>query len=175
MATAHQDERGRFTGKDRQPRITPGEFRLCTRCHDELAVSLFSPDPKNRDGLSSWCRPCRAEDARQKRRIARGQLTPEEFGIRKLRLSKKQLTARLAVLLGAARAARTAGCWRGREGIRAYRNLGEAIESFHVEDPESAEVMERWAPPCTCHLPEIGCARHSDAVAAYRAAHTEAA
>jgi hypothetical protein len=175
MAAAFQDEHGRFTGKPKGPRVQPGEFRLCTRCHDERDTSLFSPDPKNRDGLSSWCRPCRAEDAREKRRIARGEMTPEEFGIRKLRLSKNMLIARLAVLLGAARAARTAGCWRGREGIRAYRDLGIAIESFHVEAPETMDAMERESPPCTCHLPAIGCARHADAVTAYLATHPEAA
>ena len=167
MPLAYQDARGRFTGKPHGPRIKPGETRMCSKCHDEMATSLFSSDPKNRDGLSSWCKPCRAEDAREKRRIARSELTPEEIALRKTRLSMPQMILRVATLLRAARAARTAGCWRGRAGVRAYRDLGIAIEAFHVEDPENPESMERDAPPCTCNLPELGCALHSDAVAAF--------
>jgi hypothetical protein len=167
MTTALQDSRGRFIGKPRKPRVTPGDTKACTRCHDEKDVGLFSPDKKNVDGLSSWCRPCRAEDMREKRRFARGELTPEEIGLRKLRLHGDVLWQRLSALLAAAREARSAGCWRGRSAIRAYRDLGLAIEAFHTDAPETRDAMDKEAPPCTCRNGVETCRRHADAAAAY--------
>ena len=168
------DARGRLTGKPRKPRSSP-EFKTCARCHDEKPAATFSPCKKSSDGLHTWCTPCRAADQREKRRIARGELTPEEVGLRKLRISPSTMAARLSALLRASREARTAGCWRGREAIRAYRNLGEAIEAFQVEAVEAREAMEPDAHPCTCHVSPFDCRRHADVIAAYLNTHPEAA
>ena len=33
--------------------------KMCARCDQAVAVSAFARDKRNRDGLESWCRPCR--------------------------------------------------------------------------------------------------------------------
>lgn len=52
---------------DRAPLIfdTPQGMKWCSRCGDWVSVRGFSPDLRNRDGLQSWCKTCRAEHKRK--------------------------------------------------------------------------------------------------------------
>lgn len=45
-------------------------------------------------------------------------------------------------LIDAAWTARAVGTWRGRPGLRAYRNLGIALEAFHVPSPDRPNPEE---------------------------------
>ena len=154
---AAKDEKGRFRGTIRQPRFRP-EFKVCSRCKDEKPIDAFSPDKRTPDGVHCWCRPCRTEDIRLRRKLARAAESPEERAAKLWRMSPQMLAEKTKALLAAAREARTAGMWRGRSGVRAYRNLGEAIEALHVPTPEHRDAMERDAAPCRC--PAWPCPRH---------------
>lgn len=41
--------------------------KTCTRCSTTKVVSEFSTQPSRKDGLSSWCKPCLAENSRKYR------------------------------------------------------------------------------------------------------------
>jgi hypothetical protein len=170
VISAFKDEVGRFTGKAPMPRVPPGDFKVCSRCRDEKAIDQFTADKKASDGRHCWCKQCRTDDMRERRAAKKAARNPEDVASGLLRLGAPMLIAKLKALLAAARAARTAGTWRGREAIRAYRNLGLAIEALHVETPETEDAMERDVPDCTCRTTDVvGCARHADVAAAYLA------
>ncbi len=46
--------------------------KTCRRCSESQPASGFSADARNRDGLRSFCRACRATQERVRRRSGRG-------------------------------------------------------------------------------------------------------
>ena len=46
--------------------------KTCRRCSESQPASGFSADARNRDGLRSFCRSCRAAQEREKRRLTHG-------------------------------------------------------------------------------------------------------
>lgn len=40
--------------------------KKCCHCGRELPTAMFSPSNHTKDGYSSWCKPCLAEDARKR-------------------------------------------------------------------------------------------------------------
>jgi WhiB family redox-sensing transcriptional regulator len=61
----------RFTSqqraRERMLRNLRNGRRHCGRCGRTLPLSAFSPKPSDASGLDSWCRPCKAADARDRR------------------------------------------------------------------------------------------------------------
>jgi 5-methylcytosine-specific restriction endonuclease McrA len=48
--------------------VDPAGMKTCRRCKVQLPLDAFRPFPRNRDGLSSWCRACgNARQAEQRR------------------------------------------------------------------------------------------------------------
>jgi hypothetical protein len=43
-------------------------LKTCSKCRKRKQASEFPPNRRCRDGLDSWCRECRREDARRWRR-----------------------------------------------------------------------------------------------------------
>lgn len=41
-----------------------GIYKVCTKCQKEQDTSLFNFHPRKKDGLDSWCRPCKAKLAK---------------------------------------------------------------------------------------------------------------
>jgi ribosomal protein L40E len=158
VEAAYKDERGYFIGRAPLPRVPAVGFKVCHRCKDEKPVDAFSPDKRSPDGLLYWCRACRAEDFRVRRKAKKDAMSPEDNAARVWRMNPEMLAVKTKALLAAARDARTQGCWRGRSAIRAYRNLGIAIEALHVPTPERRDAMDRDVAPCSC--PAWPCSRH---------------
>lgn len=65
------------------------ETKVCARCKQDKTSAEFSKDAQNKDGLASWCRPCRAEYMREyhKKRGHRPARTPAE-GVQPLPFAK---------------------------------------------------------------------------------------
>lgn len=42
-------------------------YKTCSRCKESLSITLFSYRQAAKDGLTSWCRPCMAENANLRR------------------------------------------------------------------------------------------------------------
>jgi hypothetical protein len=152
-----KDELGRFHGTLPKPRFRPA-FKVCSRCKDEKPIGSFSPDKRTPDGVHCWCRLCRTEDIRLRRRQAKEAQSPEDAAGKLWRMHPRMLAEKTKALLAAAREARAVGMWRGRSAIRAYRNLGIAMEALHVLAPEAEDVTELDARPCRC---PGRCARHA--------------
>lgn len=49
-------------------------MKRCTKCEETKPLADFSRDPARSDGLSSWCKPCRAEAQAERRAVT----TPEQ-------------------------------------------------------------------------------------------------
>lgn len=47
---------------------TTETLRQCTHCLVSQPPSSFSPNPRRRDGLQSWCTSCHADNIRERRR-----------------------------------------------------------------------------------------------------------
>lgn len=130
-------------------------MRTCSACHKprplgEYQVFHYAGRAWQR---VTYCRSCRAERARAYRegqRIERGyeRATFHNW-------SKATLLARTQALVAAAREARSTGAWQGKEGIRAYAALGEALEPFHnnVENPDALDDLRA---PAVVDPEEIG-------------------
>lgn len=140
----------------------PGK-KHCPRCNAHRPKALFSPRPHHKDGLSSYCKPCINEWQAEKRE---GQIIERDADLAWTRTDKAVLVARVTKLLAAARNARREGMWRGREAIRAYKDLGLALDGFRNANdrrlvPSDAIVVaipdctcpESW--PCPRHAPEV--------------------
>jgi hypothetical protein len=44
---------------------TPIRGKWCCSCRQWLTVEAFRPNPNNRNGIDSWCRPCHAKAVRE--------------------------------------------------------------------------------------------------------------
>lgn len=53
--------------------INEGPRKICSRCKRELGLILFYDAPRNKDGLSSWCKACVKESIKQKRNNSRSE------------------------------------------------------------------------------------------------------
>lgn len=118
--------------------------RKCKRCGVDQPISYFRKMAHSPDGLHPWCRPCGSEHARKRRQHVRRHLQAEHRGIPDI-WKKGQpnlsaaMEARVWRLLAAASDASSAGLWRGRPGIRAYRMLRIALDEWRA--PESDRVL----------------------------------
>lgn len=134
MSQHVQRSDGKLCGRVRtEPKVMPAE-KKCSRCNRTKTAAEFSKSKKNSDLLDHWCKECRVEygalwrDARKKdaeeRMKAEGRKKAwQAYG-------GPMLVARINKLLDAAESARSTGLWQGREGLRAYRALGEMLEEF---------------------------------------------
>lgn len=153
-----KDPRGRFCGKEAKPRVTVA-VKICARCNEMKDASAFCIDKKSPDSLTSWCKPCKADHERQRKRAhALSRLNRPSLE----RFTREYLLVELERLAEAAREARSLGMWRGRSAIRAYRDLGSVLDEIHLESPEREDAMDRDAAPCSC--PSWPCPRHAEEV-----------
>jgi hypothetical protein len=120
--------------------------KRCARCLIEQPLSFFVKGGKKRgaDGLNPWCRPCRTEHTRTRREHIRRQLEAERRGVPDTwKKGQPNITASLEAkvwrLLSAAADASSAGLWRGRHGIRAYRVLRIALDEWRA--PEAERIL----------------------------------
>lgn len=60
------DDWGPELEADIPPLGVNGPRKACTKCRRPKGLSCFSPDPRNRDGLRSWCQDCEKESARMR-------------------------------------------------------------------------------------------------------------
>jgi hypothetical protein len=56
----------------REEVATPITGKWCCSCRQWLTVEAFRPNPNNRNGIDSWCRPCHAAATREWRAQNRG-------------------------------------------------------------------------------------------------------
>jgi hypothetical protein len=121
---------GRLCGRVRtEPKVVPAE-KECSKCNEVLPASEFSPDKRSGDGLFAWCRPCKAEWMALRRKAQERFKKAAKMRYAWMAFSGPMLKARVEVLLDAAEQARATGLWQGREGLRAYRELGKMLEEF---------------------------------------------
>jgi hypothetical protein len=56
---AADERRRRSAGVPERPRFADGGgHKWCRKCRQRLPVESFAPEPRNSDGLRSWCTPC---------------------------------------------------------------------------------------------------------------------
>lgn len=118
--------------------------RRCKRCGVDQPISYFRKMPKAPDGLHPWCRPCSSSYAKDVRGTRSRAALAARRGIPDIwKKGQPNLTrtmeARVWRLLSAASDAASAGLWRGRPGIRAYRDLRVALDEWRA--PESERVL----------------------------------
>lgn len=139
----------RNCGKD--PLALPSRLdeptKRCSKCGLEQPLSFFVRDRQTTDGLNPWCRWCRTENSRQVRQAKRRARDAARGGIpgtwkRGQPGLSLALEERIWRLLTAAQAASSAGRWRGREGIRAYRDLRVAMDEWRIPETECVATGE---------------------------------
>lgn len=131
-----QGARGKFVGRLPAPRpAAPPTEQRCTKCKKVWPIAHFHVQRTNVTGRGYWCKACKAESmrlAREGARLAQGNLA---------RMKGKTLLAKVRRLVEAAHLARSFGMWRGREAVRAYAQLGAALEAIGVPaQPEADSV-----------------------------------
>lgn len=60
--TCHSEQK-----RSRRPReqtLTAKTGKWCCSCQQYLPIEAFRPNPNNRNGIDSWCRPCHADAVR---------------------------------------------------------------------------------------------------------------
>jgi hypothetical protein len=45
--------------------VTAIKGKWCCSCREWLPIDAFRPNPNNRNGIDSWCRPCHAKAVRE--------------------------------------------------------------------------------------------------------------
>lgn len=58
MRHVEDTDRWGSTEEDIPPLGSEGPRKTCTRCRRAKGIECFYAQPRNRDGLSSWCKPC---------------------------------------------------------------------------------------------------------------------
>jgi hypothetical protein len=151
-SVATNDEHGfRLCGSRKLPRVepAPGTVKECSLCHDPKPIGDYGTNRRTPDLHDYYCKDCRASKAKRLYHARK----VEKKAQRWTRLRGDTLLTAVAELLEACAEARHCGLWRGREAIRAYKRLGDALDEFQRDGSYDPDAMEREVLPLE-HAPE---------------------
>lgn len=155
-----------FTGSVALPRVTPppGSLKTCSGCGETKPIEQFSRSKRNPDGHEYACKTCRGARLKLMRAGQRKAAVAHRWKrmVQSPTVSGATLLAAVDELLSAAREARSSGMWRGRDAIRAYKRLGDALDIFHRDGSYKRVAIDPKSPPCIC--PDWPCPRHAPEV-----------
>jgi len=117
----------------------PLDRKRCNRCGRARKRADFHRDGQNGDGLGKRCRFCGSEEQAERRA---GLIVARDADAAWQRASKEVIVLRCLALIRAARVAKRGGTWRGRDGLRAYIDLGKTLDLFsgNGQDPAVSEA-----------------------------------